>query len=571
MKMRLLSLFMCVLMIASAFVFASCGEDENINTLGGESDKTTVSNQTPMTISIYSVRGKGTTDEAVELVEEALTRIALRRYNTTIDLVLIDEAEYCSQMFAKIRMSVNSYNTERMGSKSLDAAEKEAIKKSNVDYQYLTPDNEKIDYHIKQATNLNSDVLDGELDIFLVYTPEAGIESMYTSNAPASRKIYSMFDILYNEQALAPLGTYLNGEYSAVKSVIYSHALEYVTRPGYPTSGTQDKQAKNIFGIPNNYIYGNYEYAIFDTTYVNNLFGGADKSAYADAYGVYAEYVSAYNSYLNSYENYLKQYRAAEDATKHPWEPVAPYAMVDEYGEKYTELKAEYDAIMQGLVGETTLYAASVETAPEAPTGMFAELVKELAAKKGQEGFEYDKIVEYFPDEGAYEAYLKSNETFAIGIAKGNKSIETLFAQHEHLDTYIAKKNNVAYPIGTPAEDLDAYCESMFCIGTPTMANNGARAKRCMQIMDLLNNNKEFRNVFQYGVEGTHFTQYSEEVIPLESPKAESKYFMDMRYTGNMFILYTSSDMDEATKLMSKSNWQLAKDQNVDLAGYRIS
>lgn len=495
MKKRLLSLIMCVLMIASAFVMSSCAEEDKVDVLTGDIDDTkTVSNQTPMTISIYSIKEKGTTDEAIELVEKALSKIAIRRYNTTIDLILIEEEEYASQMFAKVRMAVNSYNTKRLNDKTLDKTQQDAIMKSNVDYQYTNEGNAKFDYYVKQSTNLPSEVLTGDLDIFLVYEPEAGIESLYRSDAPATAKKYSMFDILYNEQALAPLKTYLNNEYSEVKSVLYAHALEYVTRPGYKTSTQQEGQtmADDIFGIPNNYIYGNYEYVIFDTGYVNKIFDGENKQPYA-----------------TSYEEEFK--------------------------------------------------------GKDNPTGKFAELVKELTEKQGTPGFEYDQVIKYFPDQQAYENYIASDETFAIGIVTGDKALEQLFEQHERLDVYVSKKNTVSYGSSVVAEDKDAYCDSMFCIGTPAMIDNGSRAKRCLQIMDLLSNNKEFRNIFQYGVEGTHYTKYSEEVIPLESPRLESKYYVDMRYTGNMFILYTSSDMDESLKLMSRNNWQLAKDQNVEL------
>ena len=494
MKKRLLALLMCALMIASSFMLGSCSEEENLETLGGDSETLTTSTNTPMTISIYSVRGEGTTDEAIELVEKALSKIAIRRFNTTIDLVLIDEEDYASQMFAKVRMAVNSYNTKRLNDKTLDNTQKNAIMASNVDYQRDGTGEAKYDYYVKQSTNLPSDVLTGELDIFLVYEPEAGIGSLYNDSAPEIAKKYSMFDILYNEQALAPLKSYLNGEYSEVKAGIYAHALKYVTREGYKTS-TEQKDTKmpdDYFGVPTNYIYGSYEYVIFDTGFVNKIFDGADKQSYA-----------------TSYE---------------------------------TEFK-----------GKTN------------PTGKFAELVKELTEKQGTPGYEYDHVIKYFPDQKAYESYLASDETFAIGIVTGDKAVEQLFEQHERLDVYVSGRNTVTYGAGVPAEDLDGYCNAMFCIGTPALENGGARAKRCLEILDLISNNKEFRNIFQYGVEGTHYTQYSDEVIPLESPKLESKYFMDMKYTGNMFILYTSSEMDESMKLMSKNNWQLAKDQNVEL------
>lgn len=489
MKKRVLSLAMCLLMIACAFVMGACGDKEDdLAQAGGDSNVVTTSSNTPMTIYIYSIKEEGTTDEAIELVEEALSKIAIRRYNTTIDLVLIDEKDYASQMFAKVRMAVNSYNTKRLEDKTLDKTEKDQIMKSNVDYQYVVSGDIRADYNIIQATNLPSDVLTGNLDIFLVYKPEAGNASLYKSGT--TNTSLSMFDILYNEEALAPLKSYLDSNFSEVKAPIYAHALQYVTRPGYKTSTTSSTAAPdNIFGIPNNYIYGNYDYAIFNTTYVDKIFSGSDKQSYADSY---------------------KSFRG------------------------YNE-----------------------ETGVVTGSGKFTELVKELVEKQGQPGFEYDKVIKTFPSQGAYEAYLESNESFAIGLVTGDKSIETLFESHEHLDVYVTGRNDVTNPAD--------YCDSMFCIGKPAMANNGERAKRCLQILDLMNNNREFRNILQYGVEGIHFTQYSDEVIPLESPNEESKYFMNMKYTGNMFILYTSSEMDEAMKLMSKNNWQLAKDQNVAL------
>ena len=81
MKKRLISLFLCVLMIVSSFVMASCGNDEGAlarKAAGGRDyEFTTTSNNDPITICIYSIKGKNTTNEAIELVEKELSRIAV--------------------------------------------------------------------------------------------------------------------------------------------------------------------------------------------------------------------------------------------------------------------------------------------------------------------------------------------------------------------------------------------------------------------------------------------------------------------------------------------------------------
>ena len=106
----------------------------------------------------------------------------------------------------------------------------------------------------------------------------------------------------------------------------------------------------------------------------------------------------------------------------------------------------------------------------------------------------------------------------------------------------------------------------MFAIGRSTKS-----VERCLDILLLINTNKEFRNILQYGVEGVHYTQYRDVVTPITGEKEETKYFMDMKYTGNMFILNPSSDMDAEMRKMAENDWQLAKDQIIDLVSGAVS
>jgi hypothetical protein len=152
-----------------------------------------------MTITVYGITDESTTPEAIELVEEALNKISVRKYNTKVDLSLYPENVYASQIFSKVKMSVNSYNTKLLD-KAKDEEEKEFIKSSNVNY---------IEYEGKlvEATNLPSDLVTAPLDIFLVYTPDEDSvvldpESEYYNPILADG---GMFDVLYGERALQPL------------------------------------------------------------------------------------------------------------------------------------------------------------------------------------------------------------------------------------------------------------------------------------------------------------------------------------------------------------------------------
>ncbi len=490
MKKRLLSFVMCALIVLSSFIMAACSDDEGAleKLSSGNDDLTTTSSNTPMTICIYSIRGKGTTDEAIELVENELSRIAVRRYNTTIDLILIDEEDYAAMMFTKIRMAIASYNTAKIDDlASLTPEQIAEISSSNVDYL----DEDGRNYGLREETNLSSEVLNGTLDIFLCYTPEAGNGALYDPayNVP-SNKQYSMFDILYKEKALAPLKSNLDGLYSDLKSVLYTHALEYVTKPTYA-----DANIKDIYGIPNNYVYGSYDYIIFNEDYVDRFISpngnGVDKSDYIPITSNAARFATL-----------IEQLNLAQEKGEIP-----------------------ANVIITDGNGNIPSFATYED----------------------------------------FKAYVDGNGDFAIARVSGSKAVGELLAddKYENFDVYVENYNKVT--------NTAEFCESMFCIGLNAMGadNSGERVKRSLDILKLINTNKEFRNTLQYGVEGTHYSQYSEDedVNPLSSARAESKYNqIDVaKYLGNMFLLYPNSNMTEAEKLMAENNWQMSKDQMIEL------
>ena len=111
MKRRILSLAICVVMVVSAFTMAACsgGNSEDLLKVVYGNEGNTGLNNVPMTITIYTITDETTTDEAIKDVEEALSEIAEKKYNTTIDLVLLPEETYASVVFNKLDASISAY------------------------------------------------------------------------------------------------------------------------------------------------------------------------------------------------------------------------------------------------------------------------------------------------------------------------------------------------------------------------------------------------------------------------------------------------------------------------------
>lgn len=456
---RIISLILCLAVVVSACMLSSCKEvtmEDLIETMGNPE---TTSSNLPMEITIYGITDESTTEQAIEKVEEALNTISVRKYNTTINLILYPEEVYAAQMFAKIKMAVNSYNTKLLGSTPAEKYEEiEFIKQSNVNY---------IEHvGLKEASNLPSDLVSAPLDIFLVYTPEADSpvfdpESEYYSPI---LKDGGMFSVLHSERALLGLNSYIkSGTYSALKTIGYTQAVNAVTAPQYKNTDLTD-----IFAIPNNYLYGGYDFLLVNHEILDQVYSGEDKSYLA----------------------------TSEDARK---------------------------AAMQ-----------------------------ELDGRQEELGFTY--LEKTFSSYDEYQDFSETNETFLFGYMSGELSIKNLFENNPRYDVYTIEKK-------VPSNAN--YCESMFCISPATQD-----IERSLDILLLLQTNEEFRNIFQYGVEGTHFEVGHDGNVTLTGgTSAESKYLMNPKWCGNMFILTPSDGMSREMQMMAANDWKLAREQVKDILG----
>ncbi len=261
MKKRLISLFMCIIMLLSAFMFSACSDDL------GDGDEET-EDEIPV-ITIYGIKEPGTTDEGILAVEKALSDIAFRKHKVKIDLLLFEEKEYASIVFNKAQTAMNAYNSELKKTNGYDE-----LINTDVDYTIYNED-KKEDNDIKISSSIPQELANARMDIFLVYNPKADSEVLNEESEYYSPGLANggMFNILYEQKALLGLDTYLkDGNYAALRNNAYSEALSAVNRVTYATLLKEEaNQKKDTFGIPNNIVYGGYEFMVFDGAYVDQL------------------------------------------------------------------------------------------------------------------------------------------------------------------------------------------------------------------------------------------------------------------------------------------------------------
>ena len=96
MKRRLISIALCLAMLCTAIMTASCGKEDDMSDVG--EDKVA----SAMTITIWGIKEKGTTDEAIAEVEAAMSRITEAQFNTAVKLMLYTENEYDKMLEKKM-------------------------------------------------------------------------------------------------------------------------------------------------------------------------------------------------------------------------------------------------------------------------------------------------------------------------------------------------------------------------------------------------------------------------------------------------------------------------------------
>ena len=151
----------------------------------------------------------------------------------------------------------------------------------------------------------------------------------------------------------------------------------------------------------------------------------------------------------------------------------------------------------------------------------------------------------------AYSGYIGDGNNYAAAVIKGDYTTPLLYEDDYYVTVY-------KYPTAT---NENIY-SGMYAIST-----TASDVARCMQVIQALSTNEELVNLYTYGIEGVHYRR--DEVTDVVT-KINNDYSMNMAYTGNQFLMWQNSDMDELTMQNSANKWELAKAQNLDMvySGY---
>lgn len=523
MKRRILSLAICVVMVVSAFTMAACSGNNSEDLLkvvyGNEGN--TGLNKVPMTITIYTITDESTTDEAIKDVEEALSEIAEKKYNTTIDLVLLPEETYASIVFNKLDASISAYR-QWVGLNETPITYEDKELNKNPELKKNNPD-------MNIASKVPAEVQNSNIDIFLVYNPQEGSPTLDPESEYYNPvlKDNGMFQLLYNAKALAELDAdkkITNGTFSALKTIAPTRAIDFVTKVNYKGMIKGDPlndSNKQIFGIPNNYVYGSYDFVMFNVAAgangapigINKIYPVDDKSGLVND--------TSLAQAVQELENLIAPTLAtvlARDGIEPEMNPNWTDDRKAMWQEKYNKAKSD---VCQEILG-------------------VRNIEKTFAS---------------------YEEYLESgDDTFAIGYVSGEYALKQLFEENGILDVYAKETNYVTDANST---------ESMFCVNPGClqyMNEDGkeivdkTRITRALEILMLINNNAEFRNTLQYGVKDKHYTKLLDNTISVTGTE-EDRYLMFPQWTGNMYILEPADTMSRAMRLMAEDEWRLAKIQ----------
>ena len=278
---------------------------------------------------------------------------------------------------------------------------------------------------------------------------------------------------------------------------------------------------KQIFGIPNNYVYGSYDFVMFNVSDdangnpigINKIYPVDDKSGLTDE--------TALKQAIQELENMI----APRLSQVLELNNIAPSMNPNWSDEQKADWQKSYNKAKSDVCQEI------------------------LGVRNIEKTFE------------SYEEYLADgDDTFAIGYISGEYSLKQLFEENGVLDVYVSGTNYVTDATAT---------ESMFCVNPGClmyMNDSGyeivdkTRITRALEILMLINNNAEFRNTLQYGVKDKHYTKLLDNTISVTGT-AEDRYLMFPQWTGNMYILEAADTMSKAMQLMAEDEWRLAKIQ----------
>ncbi len=498
MKKRFFCLFLCLITVLSV-VLTSCSSksDEDIeNNLQEEASEAAI------TLAMWVVSEGEVSESTAAAVEKALNTITESKFKTHLDITYLTEDKYRSELekaiaeFSKTQEAV----TEAPEEEESETESGETGKKDD-DETEITDETEVND--IGMSVIKYPEVLKNQVDIIYITG-----EDMY-------------IDFIENDW-LAKLDGELSSSSKKIKEYVSGTLLEAV------------KYGEEIYAIPNNRTIGEYKYMLMNKELMDKY--KMDSCIATDKI----------NSFYNEYVYSFLEVVAKNEPNTIP---------IDSNYEECLEMLAHYwmiDPETYGTLNEFSIFGYHYTDIEELNRGSVAlgynslfEDAKFTTDYLKLNKYRLDTERTYFGDAAA------EGKSSAIRFVNGDYSLYGEFEKkgycvYEDEEYYLVP---VAYP---RASATDIYGH-MFGVSNYTLS-----LSRSMQIVTYLNTNSAFRNILQYGVEGTHYKlNQDDQTKKITVERLTNDYMMNIYATGNAFIAYP----DPALK-MSDDIWESGKIQN---------
>ena len=473
---RIISLGLCLVMLA--VLFAGCGEKATTTT--------TSTDDLPSTINLIGITDKSTTQEAIDLVEEALNKISKTRYKTRIELTLVTADEYIAEVESRIEAADHAAIKLKAINKFNALAQKEA---NNAQKLLSEASGKKHNKWTSQVTTvIASTMTTGEIysaEQTTVYE-DGKIETVYPdAQSPIDILMIDgkeMYDYLNEKGYLLSVEKKLDEKFTKFRQYIY------------PTFFSQLKaMTGDINAIPNNNLLAEYTYLVVDKTIAE---------AYDNGNGFNIDNVENYAD-LEAFLSYVK--------ANH--KNVAPLATQPEalgiykYMDGDVAIGTYYDPIYGFSAAEGTDF-----------------VVQNLLAIP-----EYQAHVELMKKYQDAGYIVEGAKDYAVNIVVGDASIE-----EEYGDDYEVKV------LQNPFVEPEAIYDGMFAVSSYTSSED-----RALEIIEMFTTDSEAKNLLQYGIQdnGDNTAYANYKLVEVEDGKftvelLNNNYTMDTGLTGNVYMGY---------------------------------
>ncbi len=480
MMKRIISLILCLGMIAGALLMAGCESEDGSTTSSNEA--------LPMTLNFIGITEKTTTPDAIEATEEALNRIFKTEFKTKIELTLVTADQYINLVEARVKEADEA------------ATKLAAIKKYNAFAQKLANEEQRAqssdsDTGLFGKWTQSEDVVEAStLSTGTAYTAEqttvyadGKIETVYPSaTSPIDILMIDgkeMYDYLDAKGYLLSIENKLETEFTKFRQYIYPTYLE---------------QLKTITGdikaIPNNNLLAEYTYLVVD-------------KALADKYDLDVDAIDTYDD-LDA-DGFLSEVAKNENVTPMATEPDA--LGVYSYFEGDIAVGTYYNPIYGYSTAEGTDFV--VRNLFDIP-----EYTSHLV------------LMEEYRDNGYFN---KKGDAFAVNVVKGDASLPATYG-----DNYYVKV------LQNPFVDMDAIFDGMIAVSSYTAndtralqilqsINTNPEVKNILQYGIAYDGEND--EVATYNVNEIENEDGS---VSLSITRRNDTYMMDNRLTGNVYMGY---------------------------------